>query len=495
MSSEDVRTAVQGRVLDVLSKQVTYGNDGPLTSTTASGLRGKGLDTLKTILQTTGHTLLTGWETIFEMLDSVCKPIWAPATPLTTTSEISMNNSPVLSPIKGRGQAFTASEKADERLVRTAFQSLTIVCDHLALLSPDNLRLCITTIAHFGRQTDTNIALTSAASLLWTVSDSIQSKRMDPAVEPEYSVLWMLLLSELLGLCTDSRREVRAGAIQTLFRTLQLYGATLSGEIWHQCLWEVVFPVLDNITAAMRSSVASPSDSDPAADPIHAVDHWSDSKILALQSVGGIFHDFLISKIMSLDSFDKAWNVFVSHMRDSALLDHRTVSTAALRCLEKSVIAATSAEVDPYETQGRIVWNATWEAIDLVGHAIQTSSNSPKPKSPVTPRATAPSVAPFTQEALLALLDVLSATRIASKKFEHGQEWPLEQLSRTLAILKAILTYQCSPDYRPDIDALSPVQVHPNSRSMRFWADMCVCRRRCSSLSSLSTSRSRRHLR
>jgi hypothetical protein len=48
-----------------------------------------------------------------------------------------------------------------------------------------------------------NIALTATASLLWCLSDAIQSKRKNLEEESQYSGLCMLLLLELLELCTD----------------------------------------------------------------------------------------------------------------------------------------------------------------------------------------------------------------------------------------------------------------------------------------------------
>ncbi|KAF8198192.1 hypothetical protein K438DRAFT_1584199 [Mycena galopus ATCC 62051] len=152
------------------------------------------------------------------------------------------------------------SEKSYVALVKIAFQSLTLVRDSVSSLSPAHLRLCISTFAQFGRQaSDTNIALAAAASFLWSVSDAIQSKRKNTEEEPEYHSLWMFLLLEVLSLCTDARPEVRDGAIQTLFRTMQLYGATLSQATWDQCIWKVTFPLLDSLTADIRCfAVASP---------------------------------------------------------------------------------------------------------------------------------------------------------------------------------------------------------------------------------------------
>jgi hypothetical protein len=42
----------------------------------------------------------------------------------------------------------------------------------------------------------------------------------------------MHLLFEILRFCADARPEVHMGAIRTLLRTLQLYGAMLSLEMW-----------------------------------------------------------------------------------------------------------------------------------------------------------------------------------------------------------------------------------------------------------------------
>ncbi|EEB97904.1 hypothetical protein MPER_02681, partial [Moniliophthora perniciosa FA553] len=194
------------------------------------------------------------------------------------------------------------SEKNYTALIKIAFQSLTLVCDSVSLLSPEHLRLCITTLGQFGRQVDTNIALTATASLLWSVSDAIQAKRKDAEQEPEYSELWMFLLLEMLGLCTDERPEVRDGAIQTLFRTMQLYGATLSSDTWDQCIWKVTFPLIDQLTNEIRrrSTLSPISPGEDLDTTIPAETAWDDSKILAFQPKGSIFQDLLITKIILL---------------------------------------------------------------------------------------------------------------------------------------------------------------------------------------------------
>ncbi|KAF8198188.1 hypothetical protein K438DRAFT_1823993 [Mycena galopus ATCC 62051] len=458
----ELQAEVQKRVLDVLAQQVVpdYSAVGGNASTTTSvELRRMGLETLHQILEASGHTFVVGWETIFEMLASVCKPASsASSASLDSASELSSPSSPVLrikpTPL-GLGNP---SEKSYVALVKIAFQSLTLVCDSVSSLSPAHLRLCISTLAQFGRQADTNIALTAAASLLWSVSDAIQSKRKNAEEEPEYNSLWMFLLLEVLGLCTDARPEVRDGAIQTLFRTMQLYGATLSQATWDQCIWKVTFPLLDSLTAEIRRfAVASPASTVEAAPMTTATvppgQAWDESKTLALQSIGSIFHDFLSSKIIHLESFVTAWDVFVNHVQDTVLLDNRSISPPALRSLEKAVKASSSAPAD-VKAKVTEIWERVWKMADRVGDAIVRRGNA---VIPGTTDVESPHK-PFTQDSLVAFLDVIRCTRSTSRALD-GVEWPLERLTRLMAILKGILTYPSSTDYRPDIDQLPPVQT------------------------------------
>ncbi|KAH6905130.1 hypothetical protein BKA70DRAFT_1293490 [Coprinopsis sp. MPI-PUGE-AT-0042] len=441
-NNPELQAEVQRRVLEVLSRQIVPDAEAGYSGDTTTGveLRRMGLETLHQILQASGHTLVVGWETIFEMLGSVCKPHPSPSrsadtlAPLPQPTSVSQRAKPAM---LGLGNP---SEKSYSTLVKIAFQSLTLVCDSISLLSPNHLRLCIATLGQFGRQSDTNIALTAAASLLWSVSDSIQMRRKNVDEEPEYSELWLFLLLEISGLCTDSRPEVRDGAIQTLFRAMQLYGSTLSIETWDQCIWKITFTVLDAITSQIQEQTSAPSDESVSKA-------WDDSKILALQSVGSIFSDFLISKIMLLDSFTDAWDAFVTRVQDAVLADNRPISAPALRCLEKAIKAAEPAEgvLKPRVSE---VLQRVWVAIDALGGATirrATSTDSDHPDQP------------FTQESLIALTDVVQSTRRLNGRLT-GKEWDLEKLTRLMAILKGIITYPNSPDYRPDIDALPPLQ-------------------------------------
>lgn len=416
----ELQPRVQRRVLDVLSQQVIV--ESGIVSNTSVELRRMGLETLHQILQASGHTLVVGWETIFEMLGSVCRP----AVFASSSVDVSMSSptSPV-TPRKKPPPLGYANEKGYTALVKIAFQSLTLVCDSLGQLSPEHLRLCISTLGQFGRQADTNIALTAAESLLWGVSDSIQAKRKDIEKEPEYSALWMFLLLEILGLCTDGRPEVRVGAIQTLFRTLQLYGATLSLATWDECMWKVTFPLLDAISGFIRQARTPLDDGSPSQPD--SEEQWDDSKILALQSIGSIFHDFLTSKIMHLDSFERVWEVFVGHVQDSWLHDNRTISPPALRCLDKAIRAS--------EATNSVLKPRVLDSLEVVWRACEDMGGVLLNDLPMEKSAEVPNIKPFTQESLMAFVDVIRSTRSTVRQF--GQpEWPLERLTSLMSILK-----------------------------------------------------------
>jgi len=235
----------------------------------------------------------------------------------------------------------------------------------------------------------------------------------------------MFLMEELFGLCTDSRPKVRVGAIQTLFRTLQLYGATLSLETWHECIWKITFPLLELLTQAVRQTSPSQLHPGPDSPDLEALAAWDDSKSLAFSSIGSLFSDFLVSKIVHLDSFADAWDAFLGHIRDSWVNDNRTITTPSLRCLEKALRAFSSADADLTE---RVVESCerVWENCDTMGKELKEVPGTLKSEG---------SHLPFTQDCLVAYVDILKHTRSLARSLEES-EWTLERLTKLMSILK-----------------------------------------------------------
>jgi hypothetical protein len=427
----ELQAQVQRRVLDVLAQQIILDPALPSSASAVSlELRKMGLETLHQILQASGHTLSVGWETIFDMLGSVCHV--APQGPAESAED------PPISPSTAKSSSFVLgypSDKAHSLLVKSAFQSLTLACDSVSVLSPDHLRMCITTLGQFGRESDTNIALASTESLLWSVSDAIQSKRKEVDKEPEYSALWMFLLLQVLGLCNHPRPEVRAGSIATIFRAMQLYGMSLSLETWEDCIWKVTFPLLQSITNEIRQSSPTPSKLDSS---LPAEQSWDESKVLALTAVGSLLHDFLPSKIVHLDSFVKAWDVFVDHIEDTVLLDHRTITAPAFRSLAKALHACSAVEPS-LRGNVRHAWQRVWSACDRIGSTLGGKAESHRALSPT--RTSAPSE-PYRQDSLGAFVDLMQKTRAVSQGVD-GADWDLESLTKLALILKCESTRIC----------------------------------------------------
>ena len=238
-------------------------------------------------------------------------------------------------------------ERGYSALIEIAFQCMTLMCDSLAALSPEYLMFCISTLGKFGRQAVMNIALTAAKNLFWGLSDVIQAKRCEADHEPAYSTLWMHILLAILCLRADARPEVRIGVIQTLFRTLQPFGATLSPDTCGECVWKVTMPLLDKLSPHVHANTLTPPSSPDATTSAADADRpaldsssWNEPKVVALQSIGVILNEVLVSKFMHPPSFTTAWETFLTDIRVAFLLDGCAVSAPELRCLKRALKAA-----------------------------------------------------------------------------------------------------------------------------------------------------------
>lgn len=426
---------IQLRILEVLSQQVIF-EVNSTAGAVATDIRRLGLETLHNILQISAHSFVVGWDVVFNMMASACQQ---PRQPASLPKGGSL---PSASPTKPRPPPLrVATDKGSIVLTRIAFESLKLVCDAIENLSPSDLRLCIATIGLFGQQTDTNMSLTAAESLLWSVSDSIQSKRRDSEKETTYSELWMFLLKELRKLCTDDRLEVRNGAIQTLFRSMQLYGATLTAEMWTESLDEIIFPLLDSISNSL-SSPFTPEGVAPMSDP-----RWDSSKGLAFRLIGSLLSAFLLDKVMPLATFETSWDKWATHVVQAAIYDPRNVSTLALDSFEGTLSASREAGQNRPDS-ALVAWERSWVAVNTIGTAVTDQQPG------ATGASDSLSPIAFTQDSLFAFANVMQTLHAL-----YGHAWELQRLQRLLQILKGVITYSKSPEYRPDVDALSPVQV------------------------------------
>ncbi|KAG0164957.1 hypothetical protein DFQ30_009163 [Apophysomyces sp. BC1015] len=401
------------------------------------------------------------------------------------------------------------SGKVASGLIKVAFASLQLICtDFLALLSADCLRQCIATLGSFSTQSDDlNISLT-AVGLLWNLSDFLQTRRLDivhnngeqddtiekeclnidqPIVNDEipktYSILWMLLLLQLSHTCTDWRPEVRNGANQTLFRTIMMNGSVLSSHLWNACTWDVLFPLLDSVKmSAIRAAKLMQTGKSPSLTPSaerdstgfmlhHSRDtadkQWDETKDLVLTGISGIFRDFL-SQLHKLPSFKRAWSLLLAHLEDSCLRSSQEVSLASIKSFRNILTLPSGFEADQAVID---LWRDAWSSWEVIGNGIMaakegrdTEEHGGKRKNSLEPElhsltlslfssSAAPISDDFTQDTLAAYVNMFKELyRVISSTFD------IDDVGSLLSVLRNLLVYSTSPQYRPDIDNLSPLQ-------------------------------------
>jgi hypothetical protein len=424
----------------------------------------------------------------------------------TTRTSIDTTASSIMTSVTQPSTKGGASTVAATGLIKVAFSSLQLICtDFLSLLSPDCLRQCIATLGSFGMQSeDLNISLT-AVGLLWNLSDFIQTRRLDfkekdnkpiekesmnidlvlgpegegkPSSSHVYSILWMLLLLQLSHTCTDWRPEVRNGANQTLFRTITMNGNVLGPYLWNACIWEVLFPLLDSIKmSSIRASKISSSQNTQTSSPTtadrdssgfmlhHSRDtadkQWDETKVLILTGISSIFKDFL-QDIHQLDHFERAFTLLLAHLEDSCLRSSQEVSLASIKSFKNIVT------VDPgFDKEKRMgdLWRRAWTTWELIGNGISnsntnsTSQNSFEPElQSLTLSLSSSSIAPisddFTQDTLTAFVSMFTTDLYGL----ISDTFTVNDVSSLLSVLRDVLVYSTSPQYRPDVDNLSPLQ-------------------------------------
>lgn len=311
-------------------------------------------------------------------------------------------------------------------------QVTLIITDFLLSLSIVDLRQCVTVLADFSRQSDdVNISLSSIGSL-WNVSDAVQSRRSGPE-GAGYDDLWLFIIRELLGCCLDPRAEVRSSSMQTLFRSIETYGSSLSNQLWTPCLFEIIFPLFDSLDAFVTAS------DDPK---------WVESKVLAVQSVGSILAHYFAPNIAALPEAPKIWKRFLDYVDSAFASGSPAVSTAAINALQDVLIAWVA---EPSATITEALIDDTWTTWDTMGVSVRRSADLD------------PSTAFFTQDNLRVLVTTLTPLLrlLRSNVGGEGQRKSLNQpqLASLLAILKSVIIHPPGEDIRPDVDSLTPLQA------------------------------------
>ncbi|CAJ0913275.1 16746_t:CDS:2, partial [Entrophospora sp. SA101] len=293
------------------------------------------------------------------------------------------------------------------------------------------------------------------------------------------NALWMLLLLQLAKICSDVRFEVRNGANQTLFRTIDMNGSVLGSQMWHACIWKVLFPLLDSVKNASEKAVKvmnqqnnGASNDKPSSQKeftgfmIHhsrntADKQWDETKVLVLSGVSGIFKNFL-HILVNLDDFNQAWSFFLSHLQDSCLHSSHEVAISAIKSLN-TMIQFASDDVHNDELKEKILpmWQTAWEVWERIGLVIITKSNvdndnDNKKEIEISEGVVSSSKlisSQFNQDTLTAFIwtftDLYNVIQV---------DFEISKIKRLLKVIHGILTYPHSPSYKSDCDYLTALQ-------------------------------------
>lgn len=323
---KQLQPEIQNRIFDCLSTQARPSIESAETLSTSTDveIRKLALETLFNILEHSGHALECGWSPIFDIL----RHISAPRQLATTASSSNLESQAASNSVPPSPAVNSFSNSSNARhaiLVRIAFPSLQLICtDFLSALSVHELEECVNALSEYGSQgEDVNIAMT-ASGLLWQISDHIQirgrQQEGSDRMSAEFARLWMILLDRLQHLSKDNRQEVRDGAMQILFRGLEVYGESLSIEEWNSCLWDVLLPLFDchqpyqgnRLASVAEEEVSDSTGIFPSQES--ARDQWDASSILFMNSLATLWRSFLASKLVHTERFSEIYPSFTQYL-------------------------------------------------------------------------------------------------------------------------------------------------------------------------------------
>jgi hypothetical protein len=358
-----LREEIQLRAMATLEREViTLGrtaSGSTANRNTELGIHDLALISLKSILEQCGESLVAGWETVFELICSVFDK--------TDACPASRNGA------KMSGQDTALSTKSPT-LVRTAFSSLQLVgSDFLELLPISCLSRLIDSLPPFClQQDDFNISLTTT-NFFWNVSDFLQVKIKELTFDTEiaasgpvtdgnsasWSALWLCLLLRMKVVTTDSRPEIRNGAIHTMYRIFDANGRKLSPTSWHHCLDTVLFPMLETGQEETVRGKGSSENSDSQIDS-----GWKDTMVLMIKGLANLISTFL--EDIDLDpSFPESWDRMLKFLRCILSLESLELSAAVFSSLKEIL-----KEVQRADTLGDRPLQTVWRLWDDANPAM-----------------------------------------------------------------------------------------------------------------------------
>ncbi|KAH6981212.1 hypothetical protein BKA56DRAFT_586833 [Ilyonectria sp. MPI-CAGE-AT-0026] len=392
------------------------------------------LEGLKSIIESCGESLVSGWDIAFEIIGTIF--ITKKFNPVDRRGSLA---NPIL------------LDTRSGRLIRASFNSLQLICsDFLASLPNSCFLILVDTLYKFCSQDDDlNIALTTV-TFFWVVSDFLSAKNESLDITAEMmqgtgvsdlekmaaeqsskgsdAALWMLLLLRLTTVTTDDRLELRNSAIQTLLRIFDAYGDRLSPEAWSICIKSVIFKLLSSIEEEIRAAESDEVDETDRTE-------WTETAEVVLNGISSLLANYL--DILTVHtSFDQLWRELLGHF--TTLLEFKIldINTATFKALGH-VLSQTSDDGKP--TFNKTTIDVAW---DLWSRGIPISK-APKGKTVDN------------QNCLIAYVSALS--EIYRLIYE---DLTVERVRIMLKLLRETLEEASISGYVHDIEYVTPLQAH-----------------------------------
>ncbi|KAK2791130.1 hypothetical protein FQN52_005086 [Onygenales sp. PD_12] len=327
------------------------------------------LETLKSILEECGESLVEGWDLVFDLISSVFEEHPQTVEEGTHTGDDSTHIPKAVLKVKS------------PRLVRTAYSSLQLVAsDFLGLLSSRCLLELVGAFSNFASQNeDFNISLTTTTSF-WNLSDFLRSQIDKFSVESHMEVssseetltelaknsdllisrnsLWLLLLLRIVDLSTDSRSEIRNSAIQTALRIFDAYGQQLPPKAWHLCLNKVLFVMTESVQKeVLKTSQAS------ASPNSNEVKSWVETSIVLTKGLSSLIANYF-DTIVQYEGFGQSWARLLNYF--DAMIKVKLLD------LDESIFSSFAevlARIQAYQDIGLEPLQSAWK-VWVEGHPI-----------------------------------------------------------------------------------------------------------------------------
>ncbi|KAK7975295.1 beta-1 3 exoglucanase precursor [Apiospora arundinis] len=393
------------------------------------------LEGLKSLLDDSGETLISGWDVAFEIIGSIfVKKRFADDAN------------------KGTELPSTVVLTRSSKLIRSSFSSLQLICsDFLSSLPNSCFLLLVDTLYKFCSQDDDlNIALTTV-TFFWVLSDFLSGKNkslpitdsligsaddnslaakaansQDPSSD---AALWMLLLLRLTNVSADDRLELRNSATHTLLRIFDAYGDRLSPEGWAICIKSVIFRLMSSIEEQLGAV------SEQEVEEQDQVE-WHDTAVVVIDGISGLLANYL-DVLTVHPTFNSYWQQLLGHF--ASLLDFQVleINTATLKALTRILAQSQNGAKQNFnKTTIDLAW-------DLWARGIPVSVSRPAGKFKV----------PDNQNCLLAYV---AALRDVYRLIQF--DMTLERVSRMLTLLREAMQQASPGPFVADIEYVTPLQ-------------------------------------